>query len=200
MRTITQIIVAGGAAGMFLDAVPRVVKIPVVAGLLLLAIIELNKDANESWFSSAIFGGQGEQGLAQIVDPKKTEADSAAGKEISAARRTVDAQWQGLAADAAAKRAAADADTESEQELLAKQAKGTKLTSKESLRIQEIKKARGEAEVVEAQSTAARAEAQANREAAQLNARLVESLQRNDGDILKTFYDIFVPKGAGLGK
>jgi hypothetical protein len=199
-NTVPQIIMGGAAAGMFLNAVPRVVKIPVLVLLLLLAIIELNKDANESWFSSAIFGGQGEQGAAQMADPKKTEADSAAGKEISAARRTVDAQWQGLAADATAKRAAADADTESEQELLTKQAKKLKLTAKESLRIQELKKARGEAEVVEAQSTAARAEAAANRQAAELNARLIESLQRNDGDILKTFYDIFIPKGAGLGK
>ena len=39
-----------------------------------------------------------------------------------------------------------------------------------------------------------------NREAAELSARLVESLQRNNGDILYTFYDMFVPKGAGLGK
>ncbi len=39
-----------------------------------------------------------------------------------------------------------------------------------------------------------------NREAAELNERLISSLQRNNGDILNTFYDIFVPKGMGLGK
>lgn len=185
---------------MFWNILPRWVKIPGVVGLVALAGIELNKDFNESWFSGETFAGAGAEGISKAIDPLKTEADSAAGKEISAARRTVDAQWQGLAADAAAKRAAADADTESEQELLAKQAKKLKLTAKESLRIQELKKARGEAEVVEAQSTAARAEAEANRQAAELNQRLISSLQRNDGDILKTFYDIFIPRGAGLGK
>ena len=45
-----------------------------------------------------------------------------------------------------------------------------------------------------------RPQAKVNREAAELSARLVESLQRNNGDILYTFYDMFVPKGAGLGK
>lgn len=199
MRSLLPLAAAGGA-GMVWQSLPRWVKIPAAVGLVALAALELNKDLNESWNSAAIFGGQGEQGAAQIVDPKKTEADSAAGREVSGAKRTVAAQWQGLAADAAAKRAAADADTESEQELLAKQAKKLKLTAKELLRIQELKKARAEAEVVEAQSTAARAEAEANRQAAELNARLIASLQRNDGDILKTFYDIFIPRGAGLGK
>jgi hypothetical protein len=48
-------------------------------------------------------------------------------------------------------------------------------------------------------ATAARAQALADKEAAQLNSRLLESLQRNNGDILYTFFDIFVPKGT-LGK
>jgi hypothetical protein len=199
MRSLLPLAAAGGA-GMLWNTLPRWVKIPGVVGLVALAAIELTKDGSEAFNAAAIFGGQGEQGLAQIADPKKTEADAAAGQEVSGAKRTVAAQWQGLNADALQKQAVAEAATESEQELLAKQAAKRKLTSTESLRIQELKKLRSEAETAEAQSTAARAEAEANRAAAELNERLISSLQRNDGDILKTFYDIFIPKGAGLGK
>jgi hypothetical protein len=112
MRTVLTAAVAGGA-GMVWHSLPRWVKIPAAFGLVALAAIELNKDVNESWFSSAIFGGQGEQGLAQIINPKKTEADSAAGKEVSGAKRTVAAQWQGLNADALLKQAQSEAGTES---------------------------------------------------------------------------------------
>jgi hypothetical protein len=199
-NTIPQLIVGGAAAGMFLNAVPRVVKIPVLVLLLLLAIIELNKDANESWFSSAIFGGQGEQGAAQMVDPKKTEAAAAAGREVSGARRTAAAQWAGLNADALQKEAQAAAATETEGQLVAKKLWNMPLTTTEELRLQELKKLRSEAETAQAQSTAARASAKAEKEASELSARLIESMQRNDGDILKTFFNIFVPRGAGLGK
>jgi hypothetical protein len=63
-----------------------------------------------------------------------------------------------------------------------------------------LKKARAEAETAEAQSTAARQQAKVDKEAAELGSRLVESMQRGNGDLLYTFYDMFVPKGAGLGK
>jgi hypothetical protein len=39
-----------------------------------------------------------------------------------------------------------------------------------------------------------------DKEAAELGSRLVESMQKNDGNILFTFWDIFVPRGAGFGK
>jgi len=132
--------------------------------------------------------------LAARLDPPSPS------RQFSAARGRLTAQWEGLAADAIQKQAVAEAATESEAQLLAKQAKGIKLTSTESLRLQELKKLRAEAETAEAQSTAARAEAKMNREAAELSARLVESLQRGNGDLLYTFYDMFVPKGVGLGK
>jgi hypothetical protein len=199
MRSLLPLAAAGGA-GMFFNALPRWLKIPVVVALLLVAIFELTKDGSEAFNAAAIFGGQGEQGAAQMTDPKKTEADSAAGREISGAKRTVAAQWQGLNADALLKQAQAEAATESEQELLAKKAKHVKLTSVEELRLLELKKARGEAESAEAASTAARAEAEANRAAAELNARLIASLQQGNGDLLYTFYDLFIPKGVGLGK
>jgi hypothetical protein len=198
MRSLLPLAAAGGA-GMFFNALPRWVQIPVVVALLLVAIFELTKDGSEAFNAAAIFGGQGEQGAAQMADPKKTEADSAAGREVSGAKRTVAAQWQGLAADAIQKQAVAAAASESEQELLAKQAKGVKLTTTEAIQLETLKKLRSEASTAAAQATAAEAEAKMNREAAELSARLTESLQRNNGDILFTFYDMFVPKGT-LGK
>lgn len=198
--TVIPMMAAGGAAGMFWNMIPRSLRFPLVVGVVLVASFELLKDGSEAFNAPAIFGGQGEQGAAQMIDPKKTEADSAAGKEVSGAKRTVAAQWSGLNADALLKNAQAEAASESEAELLAKQAKRIKLTSTESLRIQELKKARAEAETAEAQSTAARQQAKVDKEAAELGSRLVESMQRGNGDLLYTFYDMFVPKGAGLGK
>jgi hypothetical protein len=200
MRSVLPIITAGGAAGMFWNAIPRILRIPLLCGVVAVASFELLKDGSEAFNAPAIFGGQGEQGAAQMVDPKKTEAAAAAGKEVSGARRTVAAQWAGLNADAIQKQAVAEAYSETIEEIARKKLSGKKLTTTEALRLEEYKKLRAEAETAEAQSTAARAEAEANRQAAELNARLISSLQRNDGDILKTFYDIFVPKGAGLGK
>jgi hypothetical protein len=199
MRSLLPIAAAGGA-GMLFASLPRWVKIPAVVGLVALGAIELTKDGSEAFNAAAIFGGQGEQGAAQMVDPKRTEADSAAGKEISGAKRMIDAQWQGLAADAIQKQAVAAAASESEQELLAKQAKGVKLTTTEAIQLETLKKLRSEATTAQAVSSAAEAEAEANRAAAELNARLIASIQKNDGDIFRTFFDIFVPKGVGLGK
>jgi len=198
--TVIPLVTAGGAAGMFWNIIPCALRIPFLVGVVSVAAFEMVKEGNEAFNAAAIFGGQGEQGAAQMIDPKRVEADAAAGREVSAAKRTITAQWEGLAADAIQKQAVAEAATESEAQLLAKQAKGIKLTSTESLRLQELKKLRAEAETAEAQSTAARAEAKMNREAAELSARLVESLQRGNGDLLYTFYDMFVPKGVGLGK
>ena len=124
-------LVAGGAAGMMWNVLPRWVKVPAVVGLVALAALELNKDANKSWFSSSIFGGQAAEGESKTVDPLKTEADAKAGKPVSGAARMMAKQVEGLGADAIQKQAVADAASESEQELLAKQAKRVKLSAME---------------------------------------------------------------------
>jgi hypothetical protein len=187
MRSLLPLAAAGGA-GMLWHTLPRWVKIPAVVGLVALGAIELTKDGSEAFNAAAIFGGQGEQGTAQMASPKTTLADSAAGKDVSGAKLTVAAQWQGLAADAIQKQAVADAASLSEQELLAKQAKGIKLTSTESLRILELKRARAESETAEAQSTAARAQALAEKQAAELNSRIIESM--NNGSFIDTMIDL----------
>ena len=85
MRSLIPIAGAAGA-GMLWGALPRWVKIPVAFALGLVAIVEINKDSNESWFSSAIFAGQASEGESKTVDPfLKTEADAAAGKPVSGA-------------------------------------------------------------------------------------------------------------------
>jgi hypothetical protein len=179
---------AGGAAGMMWNVLPRWVKIPAVAGLIALAVIELNKDANESWFSSAIFGGQASEGEAKSVDPLKTEADAKAGKPVSGAARMMAKQVEGLAADAVQKEVTADAASESEQELLAKKFFGKRLTSTQELRLQELKQRRAEAEEHEAKATAARAQAKAEKESAEIASRIIESM--NDGTVIDTLLDL----------
>jgi hypothetical protein len=187
-------LVAGGAAGMMWGVLPNWVKVPAVVGLVALAALELNKDLNESWFSSAIFGGQASEGEAKTIDPLKTEADAKAGKPVSAAARMMAKQVEGLAADAVQKEVTADAASESEQELLAKQAKGVRLTSTESLRIQELKKLRSEAETAQAQSTAARAQALAEKQSAEIASKLISSM--NDGTLPDTLLDLSGIRGV----
>lgn len=193
MRT-TAMLLGSGAAVMLLNTAPRVVTIPVGVGLAALSVIELNKDFNESWFSSSTFAGAGAEGDSKALDPLKTEADAKAGKPVSGAARMMAKQVEGLAADAVQKEVTADAASESEQELLAKQAKGVKLTSTESLRIQELKKLRSEAETAQAQSTAARAQALAEKQSAEIASRLISSM--NDGTLPDTLLDLSGIRGV----
>jgi hypothetical protein len=135
-------IIALGGAGAGLAAwsmLPRWLKLLVAGGLIALATIELTKDGNEAWFSGSIFGGQAAQGDAQAANPRKVEADLAAGKPTTNAAATATAQFEGLAADAKQKGVYADAAVESEAELRAKKAKGIRLTSTEELRLKELR-------------------------------------------------------------
>jgi len=86
-------------------------------------------------------------------DPKKTEADMKAGKPVTGAAATTAMQVEGLAADAVQKGATAGAMAESEEELLAKQKRGVKLSSTEALRLGEIKTRRAESRVKEVEAT-----------------------------------------------
>ncbi len=120
--TVIPLMTAGGAAGMFWSAIPRALRIPLLVAVVLVGAFELVKDGNEAFNAAAIFGGQGEQGAAQMIDPKKIEADAAQGREISAAKRSITAQWEGLNGDALLKESQGVAAAESEAELLAKRA------------------------------------------------------------------------------
>ena len=189
MRSI--LMASGGAAvaGALWVKLPNWAKVVSVAGLVTLGTLELNKDANESWFSSAIFGGQAAEGEAKTVDPLKTEADAAAGKPVSGAARMMAKQVEATGADAQQKQAIADASTESIEEIARKKHSGKKpLTSTEALRLEEYKKLRSEAESAEAQSTAARAQAQADKQSAEIASRIISSM--NNGTIIDTMMDL----------
>ena len=173
---------------MFWNMLPRVLRIPLLVGVVAVAAFELTKDGSEAVNAPAIYGGQGEQGAAQMVDPKKVEADAAQGREISTAKRSAAAQYEGLYADQIQKQSVAEAYSEPIEVIARKKLSGKKLTSTEALRLEEYKKLRAEAEVQEAQSTAARAQAKADKQAAEMASRLIDSM--NNGTIIDTMMSL----------
>jgi hypothetical protein len=198
MRSVISLV--GGGAAAVLKGMPTSLKMSLLLGVGLVGGAELNKELNESWRSSRIFEGQAAQSESQSnPDVVKTLVDLKAGKPTPAATATIAVTYAKTEAEARERGAMADAASASEQELLAKQAKKLKLTTAEAIQLETLKKVRSEAESAAAASTAARAQALADRQAAELNSRLLESIQRNNGDILYTFYDMFIPKGT-LGK
>lgn len=150
---------AGGAFVAILKSIPAFVKVPVIAGAVMLAAIELNKDANKSWFSGHIFGGQAADGEAKSADPVDARNAMNAGKKVSGAERLVTVQYEAGDADARQKEATADAALESEQEILDKKAKGAKLTSTEELRLKEMEIKRQELAIKTAEARLKTAEA-----------------------------------------
>jgi len=158
MKTLISL-AGGGSVLNIWKRIPASVKVPAIFGLGVLAAAELNIDANHSWFSNRIFGGQAAQGEAQVVDPAATRKAIAAGQPVTGAEATLAAQYQGLDADAKQKAAYADAANESEDEILAKKAAGRRLTTTEELRLAEIRAKRAEAEKQEAEAAIAKARA-----------------------------------------
>ncbi len=158
----------GGSLINLWKRIPAVIKLPMVFGAGVLAAAELNIDANHSWFSNRIFGGQAAQGEAQMVDPADTRKAVAEGKHVSGAERMIEVQVSAGDADARTKTVYADAALESEAELLRKKARGERMTSTEELRLkelqlkeQELRSATAEADTKVAQATAAKSSADA---------------------------------------
>ena len=152
MRSIIAGAGAVGAATVTWGMLPRWAKLLIAGGLIALATVELTKDGNEAANSGSIFGGQAAQGDAQAANPRKVEADLAAGKPTTNAAATATAQFESLAADAKQKGVYADAAVESQAEMLAKKAKGIPLNSTEELRLKELR--RQEADTQSAEWTA----------------------------------------------
>jgi hypothetical protein len=135
MRSILPFAAAGGA-GVLWGTLPRYVKYPAAIALIALGLIELNKDANESWFSNAIFAGNAAQGEAQTADAVKARRDMDAGtKDVPTATRQAVVNYEEHAALALQKQAEAVAAVESEKQLRAKQ---DLATSTEALKLKEI--------------------------------------------------------------
>jgi hypothetical protein len=191
MRTLIAAGAGAGAATALWSKLPLLVKVPIVVGLGILTVSEIYKDSNEAWFSNSIYGGQAAQGSAQIVDPKKTEADMKASKPVTGAAATTAMQVEGLAADAVQKGVTADAMTESEEELLRKAKRHVKLTSTEALRLKEIQIKRQELAKLKADTETAELAAQANAAWQPFNLRLAHQLATGSaqGDLFQYFYD-----------
>jgi len=167
MKTLINL-AGGGSVLNIWKRIPASVKVPAIFGLGVLAAAELNLDANHSWFSNRIFGGQAAQGEAQMVDPADTRKAVAEGKHVSGAERMIEVQVSAGDADARTKTVYADAALESEAELLGKKARGERMTSTEELRLkelqlkeQELRRATAEADTKVAEATAAKSSADA---------------------------------------
>jgi hypothetical protein len=74
--------------------------------------------------------------------------------------------------------AIADAANESEADLMRKEARGT-LTATESLKLQEIRRARAETGIKEAENYSAPAQARLNKQAAEFGSRVIQSMTGN---------------------
>jgi hypothetical protein len=186
MRTVTQMLSGGAVAvvkGMGLG-----LKVPLILGIGIGTGAELTQLLNAAWRSSRIVEGNASQADAQSnPDVVKTLVDLKAGKPTPAATATIAVTYAKTEAEARERGAMADAASASEKELLAKQAKGITSTA-ESLRILELRRARAETETAEAQSTAARAQALAEKQIAEVNSKIIESM--NNGSFLDTMIDL----------
>ena len=74
------------------------------------------------------------------------------------------------------------------EEIARKKLSGKKLTSTEALRLEEYKKLSSEAETAQAQSTAARAQSLAEKQAAEMATRLINRM--NNGTMIDTMLDL----------
>jgi hypothetical protein len=135
MKSVIQLM-SGGAAVVW-KGTPTIIKVPFVFGIGILATAELTREVNEAWRSSRIFEGNAVQSDAQASNPINTLADLKAGKPTTAASANIAAQYQGLAADARTKTAEADAATQGEATLRAKDAQGG-ASSAEQLRLRDL--------------------------------------------------------------
>jgi hypothetical protein len=152
MRTF---VMAGAAvAAVVYPKLPMLAKVGIAGGLICLSAIELNKDYWESFYSSAVSGGQAAQGDAQTVDLRAVRRDMDDKKKpVSGAAETAAVTFEEHSAAAQERQAIADAASESEETLLAKVKHHKPLTSAENLRVSEIRTRRAEARSKEVEAT-----------------------------------------------
>jgi hypothetical protein len=196
MKSTIAVATGWGAAANFWKAIPWWLKVPFVVGLIALAGAELTPAVNQALRSGRVTEGEAVKADAQAVDPAQTRARMQAGKTVSGAERTIAVQYEGLEAEARQKQAVADAANISEEELLAKKAKGLKLTATEELKLkelqlkeQEVKIKEAEAVTKTAESTAAEAKANAEKKAAELNSLLIDGVNAGILWFLKNMND-----------
>jgi hypothetical protein len=183
---------SNGAAVAIWRAIPAIVKYPLIFGIGLLSMAEVNTLMNESVRAPQIIGGEAAKGEAQIDDPVKMRADLDVGLPVTGAGGLVAVKvGQGDAA-ARTKQAQATADTESMEDIQAKKLSTTediaysKVQTKEAELSGKQAEGRGkiaEAQMKEAQATAAEAQANAKIASANFVIRQFGGLANGTGDI-----------------
>jgi hypothetical protein len=167
MKTVSGLFGGGTIIGVW-EKIPAIIKYPLVFGIAVVGVAELNIDVNHALRSTQIFGGQGAQGEAQMIDPVKTRADMKAGTPVTGASALLATQVDQGDADAQQKQALARAATESIDDIRDKHVKGRTLTTTESFRLkeyeikeQELRAKKAEADRIEAEARIKQAEATA---------------------------------------
>jgi hypothetical protein len=165
---------SNGAALAIWRLIPAIVKYPIIFGLGVLCMAEVNSEVNQSLRAPQIVGGEAAKGQAEADDPVKAQEDLDAGLPVTGALVAVKVA-QGDAG-ARTKQAQATADTESVEDIQQKKLNGEPLTTTEDLAYSKVQvkenelsikqsEARGkiaEAQTREAQATAAGAKAKAD--------------------------------------
>jgi hypothetical protein len=118
---------------------------------------------------------------AAIADPVATRKAMDAGQAVKGAVATAAAQYQATRADATQKEVYAKAAEESEDELLAKKAKGVPLTSTEELRLKEIELKQRELRIKDAEATIKEAEVESAVPMNKWVAKVYSRMARGDG-------------------
>lgn len=202
MQTLSSLITSSAIAQNW-RRLPSTVKAGTVAGVLIFTGSEITTTFNHALYSRSESGGKGAQGDALASNPVAVRQDLNTGKPVPAATAQQTVMYEKESALAQQAAAEALAATESEETLLAKKAKRIQLNLAEQLKLKEFELKRQdlrlretETYIKQQQASAAAAQARADREGAELGARMIESLQRGDGDIFKTMIDMLAPKGT----
>jgi hypothetical protein len=150
---------SNGAAVAIWRLIPAAVKYPLIFGLGVLCMAELNSELNQSLRAPQIVGGEAAKGEAQIDDPVKTRDEMDAGLPVTGADALVAVKVAQGDAGARAKQAQATADTESVENIEQKKQRGAKLTTTEDLAYAKVQVKENELSIKQAEARAKIAEA-----------------------------------------
>jgi hypothetical protein len=151
---------SNGAAVAIWRLIPAIVKYPIIFGLGVLCMAEVNSELNQSLRAPQIVGGEAAKGQAQIDDPVKTRDDMDAGLPVTGAGALIAVKVAQGDAGARTKQAQATADTESVEDIEEKKQRGAKLTTTEDLAYAKVQVKENELSIKQSEARAKIAEAQ----------------------------------------
>jgi hypothetical protein len=151
---------SNGAALAIWRLIPAIVKYPIIFGLGVLCMAEINSELNQSLRAPQIVGGEAAKGQAQIDDPTQTRDDLDAGLPVTGADALVAVKVAQGDAGARTKQAQATADTESIEDIEQKKRRGDRLTTTEDLAYAKVQVKENELLIKQSEARAKIAEAQ----------------------------------------